>query len=95
MRLFYEQVITAAGASLDLVRVPDAALPPDLQSTGAPSQHLPASPTKAHAMLGWRDTADHHVLRRAVAWHLDHPPHDLDSNFSPDDAALAATNLSY
>jgi hypothetical protein len=27
MRLFYEQVISAAGASLELVRVPDETLP--------------------------------------------------------------------
>jgi hypothetical protein len=34
MRLFYEQVISAAGACLELVRVPDEALPPDLRETG-------------------------------------------------------------
>ncbi len=89
MRLFYEQVITAADASLELVRVPDESLPPDLQRAGAPGQHLLASPAKAHALLGWRDTAEHHVLRRAVAWHLEHPPSDPDSDFSADDAALA------
>ncbi len=30
------------------------------------------------------------VLRRAVAWHLRHPPGDADAGFSADDAALAA-----
>lgn len=90
MRLFYQQVITAASASLELVRVPDQMLPPDLRDTGALSQHLLASPAKAHQMLGWRDTADHNVLRRAVAWHLDHPPSNPDSDFSADDTALAA-----
>jgi nucleoside-diphosphate-sugar epimerase len=91
MRLFYEQVIAAAGASLELVRVPDEALPSDLHSTGARSQHLLASPAKARAVLGWQDTAGHHVLRQAVTWHLDHPPGDQDSDFdfSADDAALA------
>jgi nucleoside-diphosphate-sugar epimerase len=90
MRLFYQQVITAADASLELVRVPDQMLPPDLRATGAPSQHLLASPAKAHQMLGWRDTAGHHVLQRAVTWHLNHPPGDPDSDFSADDTALAA-----
>jgi nucleoside-diphosphate-sugar epimerase len=90
MRLFYEQVIAAADASLELVRVPDEVLPPDLRDTGALSQHLLASPAKAHGMLGWRDTADHHVLRRAVTWHLDHPPRGPDRDFSADEAALTA-----
>ena len=40
MRLFYEQVVTAAGANLELVRAPDEALPPDLQITGTLSRHL-------------------------------------------------------
>jgi nucleoside-diphosphate-sugar epimerase len=89
MRLFYEQVISAADASLELVRVPDETLPSDLQNTGALSQHLLASPARASTMLGWRDTASRQILRRAVAWHLDHPPSDPDNDFSADDAALA------
>lgn len=91
MRLFCEQVISATGASLELVRVPDQMLPPDLKDTGALSQHLLASPAKARQMLGWRDTADHHVLRQVVTWHLDHPPGNPDSDFSADDTALAAS----
>jgi nucleoside-diphosphate-sugar epimerase len=90
MRLFYEQVIAAAGADLDLVRVPDEALPPDLEITGTPSQHLLVSPAKARDVLGWHATADPEVLRRAVAWHLSNPPRDADANFAADDAALAA-----
>jgi uncharacterized protein YbjT (DUF2867 family) len=89
MRLFYEQIISAADASLELVRVPDETLPSDLQNTGALSQHLLASPARASTMLGWGDTASHQILRRAVAWHLDHPPSDPDNDFSADDAALA------
>jgi nucleoside-diphosphate-sugar epimerase len=89
MRLFCEQIITAAGASLELARVPDQSLPPDLQSTGAPGQHLLTSPAKAHAVLGWRDAAGHQALCRAVTWHLEHPPSEPDSDFSADDAALA------
>ena len=57
MRLFCEQVAAAAGAELQLIRVPDGMLPPDLASTGALSKHLLASPVKAREVLGWQDTA--------------------------------------
>lgn len=90
VRLHYEQVIAAAAASLELVRVPDEALPPDLAVTGTISQHLMASPARAREVLGWRATAGPPVLRRAVAWHLSHPPGDADTDFSADDQALAA-----
>jgi nucleoside-diphosphate-sugar epimerase len=89
MRLFYEQVISAADGCLELVRVPDETLPPDLRESGALSQHLLASSARAAATLGWRDTAGLGVLRRAVSWHLAHPPPDPDNDFSADDAALA------
>ena len=89
MRLFYEQVISATDESLELVRVPDESLPPDLRDTGAVSQHLLASPVKAAAILGWRDTAGPQILRRAVSWHLAHPPGSPDDGFSADDTALA------
>jgi nucleoside-diphosphate-sugar epimerase len=89
MRLFYEQVIDAADARLELVRVPDEALPPDLRITGTPGQHLLASPRKAREVLGWRAATTPQVLRRAVAWHLSHPPDDADTDFSGDDRALA------
>jgi nucleoside-diphosphate-sugar epimerase len=89
MRLFYEQVITAAGASLELVRVPDEALPPDLRLTGTVSQHLLASPAKAAGVLGWQAAAGPDILRRAVTWHLSHPPGDAGAGFAADDAALA------
>jgi nucleoside-diphosphate-sugar epimerase len=90
MRLFYEQVISAAGASLELVRVPGESLPPDLRETGTPSQLLLASPLKAREVLGWRATAGARVLRRAVAWHLSHPPGDAGTGFTGGDDALAA-----
>jgi len=90
MRLFYEQVISAAGACIDLVRVPDQLLPADLETTGALSQHLLASPAKARELLGWQATVDAQVLRRAVTWHLEHPPSAPDTDFSQDDGALAS-----
>jgi hypothetical protein len=90
MRLFYEQVISAAGASLELVPVPDHALPFDLQVTGTPSQHLLVSPEKAREVLGWNATARPQTLHRAVTWHLSHPPPHADNDFTADDDALAA-----
>jgi nucleoside-diphosphate-sugar epimerase len=90
MRLFFEQVITAAGAELELVRVPDEALPLDLRLAGTLSQHLLAGAVKAREVLGWHATFDLQVMRRAVAWHLSHPPSDADADFAPDDDALAA-----
>jgi nucleoside-diphosphate-sugar epimerase len=92
MRLFYEQVIAAAEASLELVQVPDEVLPEDLGATGTLSQHLLASPAKAAEVLGWHAAASPQVLRRAVAWHLRHPPADASGDFTADDAALAAAS---
>jgi nucleoside-diphosphate-sugar epimerase len=88
IRLFYERLISAAGASLELVRVRDEALPSDLRSSAPASQHLLASSVKARAVLRWDDTADLDTLRRAVKCNLDHPPSDPDTDFSGDDAAL-------
>jgi nucleoside-diphosphate-sugar epimerase len=90
MRLFYEQVISTTGASLELARVPDETLPPDLRETGTLSQHLLVSPSKAREVLGWRATASPQILRRAVAWHLSHPPGDANTDFSDDDALAMA-----
>ncbi len=66
MRLFCEQVIAAADARLELVRVPDEALPPDLVTTGTLSQHLLASPARAREVLGWHATASPQVLHLAA-----------------------------
>jgi nucleoside-diphosphate-sugar epimerase len=89
MRLFYQQIISATDGSVELARVPDETLPPDLRHTGALSQHLLASPARAVTTLGWRDSAGLGVLRRVVSWHLAHPPADPDDDFSADDAALS------
>jgi nucleoside-diphosphate-sugar epimerase len=90
MRLFYEQIVAAAGAELELVRVRDDLLPADLRAVGAVEQHLLASAQKARDVLGWRDSDGTTVLRRSVRWHLEHPPPEWDSDFSADDAALGA-----
>ncbi len=89
IRLLYQQIITAAGADLELVRVPASALPADLRATGELSQHLLASAAKARDLLGWQDRAGDQELRRSVAWHRTHPPSEPDTDWSPDDRALA------
>ncbi|GIH19862.1 NAD-dependent epimerase/dehydratase family protein [Rugosimonospora africana] len=90
MRLFYEQVIAAAGADLELVRVSDDRLPADLRSVGAVDQHLLASAQKAREVLGWRDSDRETAMRRSVRWHLNNPPLEWSDDFSQDDAALRA-----
>jgi nucleoside-diphosphate-sugar epimerase len=90
MRLFYEQILAAADADLELVRVADDMLPADLRSVGAVDQHLLASAQKARDALGWRDSDGTAVLRRSVQWHLNHPPPDCNSDFSADETAIRA-----
>jgi nucleoside-diphosphate-sugar epimerase len=91
MRLFYQQLIAAARADLQLRRVPDQVLPADLKETRSLSQHLLVSSAKAGRVLGWHDTAGPHELQQAVRWHLDHPPAEADNDFTADDAAIAAS----
>jgi nucleoside-diphosphate-sugar epimerase len=83
------QILDAAGFDGELVRVPDAALPADLEETGSLSQHLMVDSSKARQALGWVHGAPEPFVRRSVAWHLAHPPEDEDPDFSADDAALA------
>lgn len=45
---WFDQIVTAAGADVELVRVPDHALPPDLALTAAPAQHLLVSTARVH-----------------------------------------------
>ncbi|MEU8005188.1 NAD-dependent epimerase/dehydratase family protein [Catellatospora sp. NPDC049111] len=88
MGLLYEQIIAAAGADLELVRVGDEVLPTDLRAGGFIGQHVLAGAQKAREVLGWRDTDPHAALRRSVRWHVEHPPQNWDTDFSADDAAL-------
>ena len=82
----------AADADLELVRVPDDVLPPDLSMTGGGKgsgvQHLLACAAKARDQLGWSETDPDVALRRAVDWYLRHPPSDVDQDFTADDLAL-------
>jgi len=65
------QIVAAAGAALELVRVQDDVLPPDLALFGAPVQHLLADVRLAAELLGW---AARERVAESVAWHLAHPP---------------------
>jgi len=74
MRAWVEQIIAAAGADLQLVRVPDEHLPPDLALLGAPAQHLLASTQRAQDLLGWEPSDPAEGVTASVHWHLRHPP---------------------
>lgn len=69
-----EQIIQAAGASMELVRVPDSVLPAELAVTGAPAQHMLASVSRAERLLGWAPDDPQRRVAESVRWHLDHPP---------------------
>ncbi|HEV2634994.1 MAG TPA: NAD-dependent epimerase/dehydratase family protein [Actinocrinis sp.] len=92
--LLAAQIVAAAEAEMELVRVPDDALPPDLALTGGArgsgsgTQHLLASAARAREQLGWSETDPDVALRRSVDWHLRHPPEDWNRDFAEDDAAL-------
>ncbi|MBA3562184.1 MAG: NAD-dependent epimerase/dehydratase family protein, partial [Actinobacteria bacterium] len=74
LRMWIEQIVASAGADLELVCVPDNALPSDLDITGDIAQHWLASAAKAEEALGWvhRDPAE--CVGESVAWHMEHSP---------------------
>ena len=87
------RVLAAAGSKAELVRVPDAALPPDLAITGTFKQHMLVDCSRARLLLGWQEIDPEETLTESVRWHLDHPPPDPDGDFSADDRALAAGSV--
>jgi len=86
------EVLTAAGHDAELVTVPDALVPDDLRLTRGRSQHLLTSSRRAEDLLGWHPTDPRDSIRRSVTWHLAHPPAAADSDFSPDEVALASAD---
>jgi nucleoside-diphosphate-sugar epimerase len=94
LRLWIEQIIACAGADLEPVRVPDAALPEDLKLAGDIAQPWLTSPAKAQAILGWEHRDPAACVRESVGWHLRHPPQDADEDFAADDRALALAGTS-
>jgi UDP-glucose 4-epimerase len=89
MGLWSRMILDAADSNAELVRVADDVLPPDLEETGSPSQHVLATARRAKSLLGWSTTDPSECLRASVAWHLANPPEQPDPDFSPDDRALA------
>ncbi len=88
--LLSRKILEAAGANAELVRIRDESLlPQDLEITRTASQHLLMDATKARTQLGWTETDPMEALRRTVAWHLDHPPENADTDFTADERALA------
>lgn len=85
------EIAHAAGAELELVRMPEDALPADLRITGAIAQHLLVDSSLARQRLRWTDTDPDVALRASVQWHLAHPP-AADDDFAADDAALASAH---
>lgn len=88
-----EQIVRAAGASLELVRVPDSVLPVELALTGAPAQHMLASVERAERLLGWSTGDQQQRVDESVRWHLDNPPEGRwipDDTRTDDDALNAA-----
>ena len=88
--LWARMILDAAGSDAELVTVPDAALPEDLDLTASIAQHLVCDSAKARTMLGWEETDPMDALRRSVAWHMAYPPAGDDPGFDADDEALAA-----
>jgi nucleoside-diphosphate-sugar epimerase len=82
-------IMAAAGHTAELVRVPDDALPADLRSTRATSQHLLASSQKVRELLGFQPEDSAAAIARSVHWHLQHPPVNAPIDFTEDDQALA------
>lgn len=89
MGMWTQMILDAAGATAELVRVADDALPADLAMTGTIPQHLLVDSSKARGLLGWTDTPAAEALRSSVSWHLDHPPPEASDDFTADDEALA------
>ncbi|MCP3424974.1 NAD-dependent epimerase/dehydratase family protein [Rothia sp. AR01] len=93
IRAWMEQIARAAGAPLELVRVPEEALPPDLALTGAPAQHVLASVERARRLLGWDPGEPERRVAESVRWHLANPPEDAgwtEADARRDDEALRA-----
>lgn len=90
MGAWAQQIITAARADLQPVRVPDDLLPPELALLGAPAQHLLAATGHAQQLLGWQPADPCARVHESVRWHLAHPTTKAwtDQDIAFDDAAL-------
>jgi nucleoside-diphosphate-sugar epimerase len=74
-RQLFEEIIRAAGSSMELVTVEDeSTLADDVLLTRTHQQHLLVSCEKAIRELGWTPTPWRDAVHASVAWHLAHPP---------------------
>jgi len=89
---WFAQIVRAADADLELVQVPEGALPVDLALTGASPQHILASVKRAEQLLAWSPADPALRIAESVRWHLENPPDTAwtDGDAGADDAALAA-----
>ena len=86
------RVLEAAGATdVELVKVDDKLVPPDLLLTTTMAQHVLVDASRARALLGWSDTDPVEAGRRSIEWHLASPPEEPEppDAFDADDRALA------
>jgi nucleoside-diphosphate-sugar epimerase len=90
VRQWAQQILAAAEHEAELVRVPDDALPADLEITAAIPQHWLTTPAKAQALLEWRPRPAEDTVPRSVRWHLDNPSTAPDPGFAEDERALSA-----
>jgi nucleoside-diphosphate-sugar epimerase len=82
------QILAAAGHEAELVTVPDAEVPEDLEMTRDHAQHMLFDNHKARDLLGWRPGDPESSVAASVRWHLAHPPPDANPDFTADDRAL-------
>jgi hypothetical protein len=88
VRDYAVRILAAAGCAAELVTVPEALVPDDMEATGSIPQHFLVDSRKAMTQLGWRPTDPAQTIPISVRWHLAHPPTDPAQDFSPDDRAL-------
>jgi len=74
VRLWVQEILTAAGHEADLVRVPEDQLPADLGFTAEFQQPLVLDCTKAERELGWIHAPWRECVAKSVRWHLANPP---------------------
>jgi nucleoside-diphosphate-sugar epimerase len=90
VRDYARRILLAAGHDAELVTVPEAYLPEDLEDTKSIAQHFLVDSRKAATVLRWSPSDPASTIPVSVAWHLAHPPPSPDPDFSPDDRALSA-----
>lgn len=90
MELWMLQIAEAAGVDVELVKVRDDLLPPDLLLTRAHPQHILVDASRAAALLGWSPRPPADRIADSVRWHLKHRTYAswTDADSEADDKAL-------